>query len=148
MLLPMPLFLSLTLLVVDENDLCSVQQAQLHKQENVAHCQVHLPWGRHRNITKVLPHFNLQVLIHLPSRSTAFQRSQFVAVHYDNDYMYYIGEVVDVLSSEKELSALWNTAPLSRLHLHGQRCQTCTVHRKLVFASGNDISLAPISSSR
>ena len=72
----MPLFLSLTLLVVDESDLCSVQQAQLHRQENVAHCQVHLPWRRHRNITKVLSHFDLQLLIHLPSGSTAFQRSQ------------------------------------------------------------------------
>ena len=124
MLLPVPLFLSLTLLVVDESNSCSVQQARLDRQENVSDCQVHLPQRHRRNITKVLPHLNLQVLIHLPSRNTAFQRSQFVAVHYNNDY--YIGEVV-VLSSEEGVVNFmaWCTIKLTAFAWPKlQRCQT------------------------
>ena len=123
----MPLFLSLTLLVVDKSNSCIVHQARLDRQENVADCLVHLPQRQHRNVTKVLSHLNLQVLIHLPSRSTAFQRSQSLLQYTMSMTMTTTTSTLEKLlmfCHQKELSTLWNGAPLSRLHVHGQRCQT------------------------
>ena len=108
---------------VDESDSCSVQQAWLDRQEKVGNCQVHLPQRQHRNITKVLPHLNLQVLIHLPSRSTVFQRSSSL-LQYTTTMTTTLEKLLMFCHQKKESSTLWNGAPLSRLHLHGQRCQT------------------------
>ena len=122
-----------------------MQQARLDRQENVSDCQVHLPQRQRRNITKVLPHLNLQVLIHLPSRNTAFQHCLFVAVHYDNDY--YIGEVV-VLSSEEGVVNFmaWCTIKLTAFAWPKlQRCQTdaqcyCIIWTNMVCSGRNSAS--------
>ena len=73
-------------------------------------------------------------------------QSEFVAVHYDNDY--YIGEVVDVLSSEEGVINFMERCTIRSTAFAWPKVpDRCTVHRNFVFASGNDISLAPISSS-
>ena len=73
-------------------------------------------------------------------------QSEFVAVHYDNDY--YIGEVVDVLSSEEGVINFMERCTIrSTAFAWPKVTDRCTVHRNFVFASGNDISLVPISSS-
>ena len=86
------------------------------------------------------------------SNSSSFKKyifsvqSEFVAVHYDNDY--YIGEVVDVLSSEEGVVNFMERCTIkSTVFAWPKVPDRCTVHRNFVFASGNDISLAPISSS-
>ena len=71
---------------------------------------------------------------------------QFVAVHYDNDY--YIGKVVDVLSSEEGVVNFMEWCTIKSTAFAWPKVpDRCTVHRNFVFASGNNISLAPISSS-
>ena len=73
-------------------------------------------------------------------------QSEFVAVHYDNDY--YIGEVVDVLSSEEGVVNFMERCTIKSTAFAWPKVpDRCTVHRNFVFANGNDISLAPISSS-
>ena len=73
-------------------------------------------------------------------------QSEFVAVHYDNDY--YIGDVVDVLSSEEGVVNFMERCTIKSTAFAWPKVpDRCTVHRNFVFASGNDISLAPISTS-
>ena len=146
MLLPMPLFLSLTLLVVDESDSCRVQQAQLDRQENIGDCPVHLPPRQQRNVAKVLPHLNLQVPIRLPSRSTAFQRSQSLLQYATMTAT--LEKLLMFCHQKKESSTLWNGAPVSRLHLHGQRCQTVAQCTETLFSRMETTSAwRPIASS-